>query len=96
MNADLHVAGRLVAAHVVYGHYNDHVLDADMVETPMLLTSDHPMEFRKRRVTHDLDVFGHQDPASTRFVPEVIDLEQEKLDLDRLYARMKAGQPVLR
>ncbi len=95
-NAELHVAGRLVADHFIYGEYNDHVLFADVVQAPMLLTSDHHMEFRERRVTHDLDVFGYLDPESTRFVLDVIDLEREKLDLDRLYACMKAGRPVLR
>lgn len=85
-----------MAEHFVYGHYNDHVMFADVVETPLLLTSDHHMEFRERKVTHDLDVFGYLDPSSSRFVLEVIDLEREKLDLDRLYARMRAGQPVLR
>lgn len=88
--------------HLVYGDYNNGILETRTVETPWVINYDHDL-----RVTAPgarlVDNYGDDDDADfgsrnivEAFVAEVVDPEDESIDVPEFLERLRAGLPVLR
>ncbi|MGW2087822.1 hypothetical protein [Streptomyces sp. NPDC001880] len=94
-----------IAAEVVYGHYNDHTLQAATVRARLVIEDDHCTIATVEADTHfDLDDYqqgygeGVQERLRELLVDEVFSNEEdeEQLDQSLLFDRMREGLPVFR
>jgi hypothetical protein len=88
--------------HLVYGDYNHGTLLTGTVETPWVINYDHHMLVTAPGAQR-IDNYGSDERADfsgagilDAFVPEVVEVEDEKVDVEAFIARLRAGLPVLR
>lgn len=96
---DVLVGGDLKSAGVVYGFYNDQVLQVEgAIHAPVLIEDDHHVDaLRGLEVKHhyDRESYDAADPTlKTIFVKEAF--AKGELDRDKLADRLMQGKPVLR
>lgn len=92
-DGDIRVAGD-VAATVVYGSYNDQVLEAQTLRCKALITNDHT--FRAERVCEVVvDLRDDYDPlaCARTFTPQVFEVGGD-LSITKLFDRLYAGEDV--
>lgn len=89
-------------SYMVYGYYNDGILETGTVATPWVINSDHYMVLHAPGA-YLVDERGEDDDADftdenivESFVPEVVDAEYQSLNVTAFLARLRAGLPVLR
>ncbi|NUR27731.1 MAG: hypothetical protein HOV83_18125 [Catenulispora sp.] len=88
--------------HLVYGWYNHGRLRTGTIATPWVIDSDHAMDVHAvgaRRVDNhgDAQDADYAGPGiAEAFVPEVVDPEDGRLQVDAFLGRLRAGLPVLR
>jgi hypothetical protein len=94
--------GNGAITHLVYGYYNDGILDAGRVEVPWVINSDHDLRITAPDAAwidnFNGDSFG-QFSFQDAFVPEVLDHdegERTRIDVAGFLSRLRAGLPVLR
>ncbi|MFE3947755.1 hypothetical protein ACFXPV_38745 [Streptomyces sp. NPDC059118] len=88
--------------HLVYGDYNNGILEARTVETPWVINYDHDLRVSAPGARL-VDNYGDDDDADfgsetivEAFVAEVVDPEGGSLDVPEFLERLRAGLPVLR
>jgi hypothetical protein len=88
--------------YLVYGYYNDGILDTGTVQTPWVINSDHDLRCDAPGARW-IDNFGYDHNAEfTRaniaesFVAEVVDPEYGVIAVPAFVDRLRAGLPVLR
>ncbi|MGW1410743.1 hypothetical protein [Streptomyces sp. NPDC002403] len=97
-----------IAAEVVYGHYNDHTLQAATIRARLVIEDEHCTIAAVKADTHfDLDDYqqgygeGVQERLRELLVDEVFgdeegEEDEEQLDRNLLFGRMREGLPVFR
>ncbi|MEU2133684.1 hypothetical protein [Streptomyces sp. NPDC018352] len=96
-----------IEAEIVYGHYNDHTLQARTIRARLAIEDEHSTIAAVEADTHfDPDDFqqgygeGVQERLRELLVEEVFsheeDEEEEQLDRELLFARLREGRPVFR
>ncbi|MBL8917951.1 MAG: hypothetical protein JNJ54_03750 [Myxococcaceae bacterium] len=87
--------------YLIYGYYNDGILDAGTVTVPWVINSDHDLRVSAEGARR-VDNFSDDDAADwgrvtipQAFLPEVLD-EDSRLDVDAFLERLRAGLPVLK
>lgn len=88
--------------HLVYGDYNNGILETRTVETPWVINYDHDLRVSAPGARL-VDNYGDDDDADfssenivESFVAEVVDPEDESIDVPEFLERLRAGLPVLR
>ncbi|MFD0042464.1 hypothetical protein ACFVIZ_33030 [Streptomyces anulatus] len=88
--------------HLVYGDYNNGILETCTVETPWVINYDHDLRVDAPGARL-VDNYGDDDDADfgsenigESFVAEVVDPEGESIDVPEFLERLRAGLPVLR
>jgi hypothetical protein len=89
-------------AHLVYGQYNDGILEAGTVDTPWVINYDHDLRVSAPGARL-VDSYGDDDDADfgsenivESFVAEVVDPEDAEIKVPEFLERLRAGLPVLR
>jgi hypothetical protein len=88
--------------HLVYGYYNDGILQTGTVEVPWVIRSDHDMRvtapgaFLVDNFGHDADAHFAGETIPAAFVPEVVDPQHDELKVGPFLEHLRAGSPVLR
>lgn len=87
--------------HLVYGYYNDGILDAGRVTVPWVINSNHDLRLSPGGARL-VDNYGDNDGAdwgrstiAQAFVPEVLD-DDGMLEVSAFLERLRAGEPVLK
>ncbi|MFG3702532.1 hypothetical protein ACGF5C_32355 [Micromonospora sp. NPDC047620] len=88
--------------HLVYGYYNDGILEACTVETPWVINYNHDLSVSAPDARL-VDNYGNDDNADfgsenivESFVTEVVDPEYKSIKVPEFLERLRAGLPVLR
>ncbi|MEU9095448.1 hypothetical protein [Streptomyces sp. NPDC048428] len=88
--------------YLVYGDYNNGILETRTVETPWVINYDHDLRVSAPGARL-VDNYGDDDDADfgsqnivESFVAEVVDPEGESIDVPEFLERLRAGLPVLR
>lgn len=102
-SGEVQVAGELVVEQLVYAQFNDHVLAAGRIRTPLLVTDDHAIVGRTT-ITHRVDLRhaweeGIEELRSL-LTPDLIvenddEGEPDVVDRSTLFQRLAAGEAVL-
>ncbi|WP_147339365.1 hypothetical protein [Actinomadura spongiicola] len=105
-DAEIYINGG-VFTYLVYGYYNDGVLDTGAIDTPWVINSDHDLRvtapgarhidnFHFRGYLNDADIDFTTDEIADAFVPEVVSRERDAVDVHKFLERLRAGLPVLK
>lgn len=88
--------------YLVYGYYNDGILDTGTVQTPWVINSDHDLRCTAPGARW-IDNYGHDRDAeftvaniAGSFVAEVVDPGYGTITVPAFVDRLRAGLPVLR
>lgn len=88
--------------HLVYGDYNNGILETRTVKTPWVINYDHDLRVSAPGARL-VDNYGDDDDADygiknivESFVAEVVDPEDESIDVPEFLERLRVGLPVLR
>lgn len=101
-SGEFHVEGDINATNVVYGYYNDNVLAAATIRGRLVIEDDHCTDATVEAGQHyPMDVYRQgrgewvAEALQMLLVPEVFrEDDPERIDQDRLFARLHAGEKV--
>jgi hypothetical protein len=89
--------------YLVYGYYNDGILETGQIEVPWVINSDHDLRVAAPNALFIDNYHNHDDNAdfgganiAESFVAELVDTEYNCVDVCLFVARLRAGLPVLR